>query len=319
MTAPPAVIPHGSLPESVSRHHGPLGTVIEVRARCRPDDVEAVVEAAMDEVARLEAVFSAHDPTSELSRWKRDELDAPSPELVEVMSVALEVQRSSGGALNPMAGLACATWRRAAETGVRPSSRELAAIADAIAAPRYDVRDGELRRLGDCDALDLNAIAKGSIVDRALDAAWAVAPCESLLVSAGGDLAHRGEVAALVGVADPLRPFDGEPPLVVIEVAGRAVATSGGARRGFVVGGERVSHVVDPRTAEPVRTHASITVVAPDARTADATTTVLGVEAPAAAVAAAERLDDVACLVVDAAGGRHADERWRGLVVADGR
>ncbi|MEZ5179565.1 MAG: FAD:protein FMN transferase [Acidimicrobiales bacterium] len=140
---------------------------------------------------------------------------------------------------------------------------------------------------------------------------------DRLVVDAGGDLLHRGAGALRVGVEDPHRPYDNVAPLAVVEVADRAVATSGRARRWFAVGADRHSRVLD-RTGRPVAHAASATVVAPDATTADVLATVASVLAPGEAVAFVDGLAadgiDAARLVVTADGDRHASAGWSALV-----
>ncbi len=302
---------HGGLVESVSRHQGLLGTVIDVRVLAGEAVAPRVADVVVEEIGRLESVFSVFDPTSDLNRWKRDELGHQPEELVEVMTAALCWQRRSHGAFNPMVGLISAAWRRGADTGVRPSPAGVAALAASIAEPRFDVQRGEIVRTGDCTALDVNAIAKGYIVDRAARRAVRRYEPHMIVVGAGGDLLHRGAPPARIGIEDPLRPYDNEPPLAVVELSNAGLATSGGARRGFRIGDEWFGHVIDPRTGEPVGAQASISVVAPDAMTADVMATVLGLSEPATAVREADTIDDVGCLVVDPDGGRWVDVTWR--------
>ena len=277
------------------RHHRLVGTTVDVEVL--GGDGPGIDAAVAAEMQRLERVFSAFDPDSELSRWKRDELDVPSPELAHVMAVALDWQLRSGGRFNPLAGVVSARWREAAEQGEPPGDDELAALAATIVEPRYRIEDGVPIRTGDCDDLDLNAIAKGAIVDLALARADGL-DVEALVVNAGGDLAHRGATPITVAVENPLRPYDNEPPLSELELSNGAVATSGGSRRPLVVGGRRYSHVVDPRTGRTVDHIASITVVAHDALTADVAATVLGAVAPTRALDEARGLG-VDCLIVE--------------------
>jgi thiamine biosynthesis lipoprotein len=298
--------------EFLFRHQPLLGTLVEVRIRAAharsPEEIDAVI---VGEISRLESVFSAYDDDSELNRWKRDELDEPSPELVDVMAAASRWQDRSDGAFNPMSGVLTALWQRAAVAGAPPAADELAAAAAAIAEPRFEVVDGILDRIGDCAALNLNAIAKGFIVDRAVDAAVDRFAPSMVVVSAGGDLRHSGEPPARIGIENPLRPYDNEPPLAVIELSDGGLATSGGARRGVRIGGDWFSHVIDPRSGEPVRAQASISVVAADAMTADVMATVLGLSNPQDAVDLAGSFDDVGCLVVGPDGTRWTDPTWR--------
>jgi thiamine biosynthesis lipoprotein len=239
-----------------------------------------------------------------------------------VLAGAVAWHHRSGGAFNVLAGLAVGRWRQAEASGTPPDADELAALADSMAEPPLTVGpDGIPIATGDVSGVDLNAFAKGWIVDRAVEAGLGAAAAAGLdlaavdlSVNAGGDLRHRGSPPLRVWIENPLRPYDNEPPLTVIGLADGGVATSGAARRGFRVGGHWYGHVIDPRTARPVDAIASISVVAGDAATADVLATVLGVDPPQLAVDRATRYG-VACLVVDPAGRVLTNDRWDELVV----
>jgi len=269
-----------------------LGTVVEVRGTAAdPDAVEAAVLA---ELMRLQAVFSVFDPGSDLARWRGGADAAASPDLVAVLARAEELHRCSGGAFHPAAGVLRRRWLAAESEGVVPARAELAGLAASCPLP-FRVREGRVERTGDCSGVDLNALAKGYAVDRALAAGWAAAGGgaeagangASLVVNAGGDLAHRGSGGVLVGVEDPLRAVDNAPPVARVRGAGAALATSGGARRGFRVAGRWFGHVLDPRSGWPVEGVASASVLAADACAADGLATVLLVGGPEPAVACA--------------------------------
>jgi thiamine biosynthesis lipoprotein len=304
-------------------HQPLLGTVVEVRVGGREGErlAELVDAAVVAELQRLERICSVHDPGSELQRWKAGDVTRPGTDLSSVLAAALDWQVRSGGRFNVQAGLAVQCWRRAEAGATVPDPRELAELAVRMAEPPFTIGpDGVPIAIGDLAGVDLNAFAKGWIVDRAvvagLDAAHAAGAARDgieLVVNAGGDLRHAGGAAVPVAIENPLRPYDNEPPLTVIALCGAGIATSGRARRGFRIGDTWYGHVIDPRTARPVDTVASISVVAPDAATADVLATVLGVLPPAAAVDEATRYG-VACLVVDPEGRVHTNDRWGDLV-----
>jgi len=284
-------------PTALFRHQPLLGTVVEVRCDGADEDqAEAVDAAVVAETARLERVFTVHDPGSELRRWQRGEVEAPGPELADVLALALDWQLRSGGAFNPAAGAVAALWRAAEARGEPPTPAEQAAVAAVVRRPLYHLDPEGVPRLdiavdpgAERGVLDLNALAKGWIVDRAMAAGRSVAPPEAdLVVSAGGDLRHTGPGSARVGIENPLRPYDNEPPVVTVEVSDAGLATSGRARRGFRIGGRWYGHVVDPRTGATVDHVAGITVVGPDAATADVLATILGLMVPADAAAHGE-------------------------------
>ncbi len=308
----PGAVSGGPPPQRYSfRRHPLLGTVVEVTITVGSEtQARLVADAAFSELERLEDVFSAFRVDSELSRWKRDELGDPSPEFCEVMGAALEVQLRSTGAFNPMVGVLTALWAEAERSGRCPSDAELQEAARSIVEPRYEVRDGRPRRVGDCAGLSLNAIAKGDAMDRAVRFAMRVGEPRALVVNAGGDLAHLGDRPVRVGIENPRRPYDNEPPIAWCAVQNAGLATSGGARRGFRVGGRRFSHVIDPRTGHPVDSQASISVIATSAREADVLATVAGVMGPTEAVVHIDGEADAACLVVGPNGAVWPSSRW---------
>src|SRR5262249_11849846 len=136
--------------------------------------------------------------------------------------------------------------------------------------PGWGIDDARhtVQRLTD-QPLDLNAIAKGYIIQKAAAAARArVRAPQGLLLKLGGGMAAWGKGAAgrkawTVGVQDPFHPQDNAPPLTLVDLRDRAVATSGGYERYYSVGGKRHSHIFDPRTGRPAEGVASATVVAP--------------------------------------------------------
>ncbi len=304
-----------------ARYEPLLGTVVEVRvalhgsfAQVRADEQKSlageIMDAVADEMERLSEVFSAVSDSSELSCWSRRELDSPGAELSAVLESALDWQQRSDGRFNPASGLLSSFWRQAEIDGLVPDRDRVAEIARSIADPRWAVEHGRVVQTGDCRGINLNAFAKGWIVDRAAACVMDRFSPGSLSVNAGGDLVQIGSETLLVGIENPHRPFDNEPPIACVAIADQGLATSGGARRGFVIGGERFSHVIDPRTGWPVEHIASISVVGPDAATADVLATTLGMLEPDDAIAEADD-HEVACLVIDAAGNRFANERWR--------
>jgi FAD:protein FMN transferase len=298
--------------EHVFHQHPVLGTVAEVRVVGGSQDrARRVSDAAFAEMARLESVFSAHAADSELSRWKRDELTDPSDEFGRVMAAALDWHHRSEGAFNPLTGILSARWQRAVDDREAPSAVELAELAASVREPRFEMRDGRAVRTGDCSELDLNAIAKGFIVDAAVAAVVASFEPEVILIGAGGDLAQRGSRPSRIGIENPVRPYDNEPPIALVELHNGGLATSGGSRRGFRIGDRRYSHVIDPRSGWPVEHHASISVLAPDAMTADVVATVAGMLPPPAAVGYLEGLVDTGGLVVDTGGRQFSDSTWQ--------
>lgn len=223
----------------------------------------------------------------------------------------------SGGAFNPAAGVLVDLWKNAERTQTLPDPARLAAEVSEIAEPRYATTGTLITRTGDCSAINLNAFAKGHIVDVAIrsipvdTASTGSASLQSIIVNAGGDLSHRGAGAHLVGIENPSRPYDNEPPLCSISISNQAVATSGSARRGFTIGGQRFSHVISPTTGHPAVAVLQASVLADDAATADVVATILAVLDVEDGLRFVESLQqDIGCLLIDQAGGSHHNDVW---------
>lgn len=292
--------------------HGLLGTVTDVRIRALdPAASHAAIDAALAEIERLEHVFTVFDDTSDLNRWRRGELDPPSDDLADGLSLATAWRRRSGGVFDPAVAALVACWDRAAERDRHPTAGELAAA-------RADMTD-TAPDPANPPPWNLNALAKGLIVDRAVAVAGSIGAVTDVLVNAGGDLRHLGSEPVVVGIEDPFRPFDNAEPTVRVALTDGALATSGGARRGWTIGGRRYSHVLDPRSGHPVDHVSSASVVARDAATADVVATVCSVLAPERGLAFVDSLDAlVACLVIGADGRPHRSAGWAAFEITDG-
>lgn len=306
-------------PDDYRFQHQPLlGTFVEIRVPWATDEAaaERIDRAVTAEMMRLENVFSAFNPESELERWKRGEVAEPSPDFSAAMRLALDWQVRSAGRFDTAVGVVTELWRRGETDGRVPSDDELAAAASTIKDPLFAIDTaGRPVPVGDCRGVNLNAFVKGWIVDRAVDTARSVAPSTDILVNAGGDLRHTGSAPIRIGIENPLRPYDNEPPVSIIELCDSGLATSGRARRGFRISGTWYSHVLDPRTGRTVDNHASISVVAADAATADVLATVAGLMPAEECLTYAEALGSP-CFLIGPDGSKRGNGQWANIEVS---
>jgi FAD:protein FMN transferase len=277
----------------------------------RPQRLE---EFLFDAIDNLENVFSFYRRDSEFSRWRFGELSTVSDQLLHVLARSEYWMTQSGGALNPSIGLATDLWAAAAVTQTLPADDALRNVAQRIATVPFRVEKRSARHLGDCTSVNLNAIAKGYIVDAASDAVLSLPKVESVVLNLGGDLIHRGAGTTTVAIQNPLRAYDNEPPLFTLNIANAAIATSGSAARGWQIGDTWFSHVIDPRTAQPISAIASATVVANTAMDADAIATVLSVVNDDERLRFTQQLEpDVAYCVVRTDSSLDYNHRWNSL------
>ncbi len=121
-----------------------------------------------------------------------------------------------------------------------------------------------------------------------------------LLLNVGGDLCVRGDAPRSLGIAAPWADSESAEPLAILQVKDRAVSTSGSSQRGFRIGSEWYSHIIDPRSGMPVAAVSSATVVAPRSIDADALATICNVLDPEESLRLVRSLRGVECLIITA-------------------
>jgi thiamine biosynthesis lipoprotein ApbE len=282
-----------------------LGTSLDVwlvGPRAAAERAEAVV---LDEIDRLRRVFSLYDPDSELCRLNRSTGPvAVSADLAAVLSQYERWQSLSGGACNPHVGTLARRWTDAERIGILPDRDELARFAVRLSGPgwRWGPIPGTITRHDDA-VLDLNAVAKGYILHSTSRTVRAVLPeITAGLINLGGDLTGWGNAPWRLGVQDPFRPEENARPVTGLSLANAAIATSGGYQRFFTLGGERFSHLIDPRSGWPAGEIASATILAADSPTANVLATTLCVLAPTDGLRLVARVPGAECLIVTARG-----------------
>jgi thiamine biosynthesis lipoprotein len=252
--------------------------------------VQSALQRAVDEVDQQ---MSTWRDDSDLMRLNRAPVGEPvevPAHLAQVLALALDVGRASGGAFDIGMGDAVRAW------GFGPQAADLEGVREAMGRQRRPAHvvlelEGRLVAKRAPIVLDLNGIAKGYGVDR-LAQTLAASGIGEALVGIDGEMRATG-----------LRP-DGQPWTVAIEAPelGRraahsilslhdaAVATSGDYRHRVTVQGRDLAHTMDPRRGAPLLSSpASVSVVARSCAEADAWATALMVAGPDAGAALARR------------------------------
>lgn len=260
-----------------------MGTVVEVTVR---GDDPALRRAALDTSRRLFERYGREwypwRADSELARVNRalaaGRTAQASPELIELLHDARRLSCFAGARFNPAIGGFVELWGFHRPPPYEDPPPDAAAIEHWRAqAPTL----ADLRLTGSTVAssnpavrLDLGAIAKGAVIDRAL-AAMREVGVENAMINAGGDLAVIGRADGRPWRAAIRHPEEGL--LATIELAsGEALFTSGDYERfREAEDGQRLGHVLDPRTGRPARGAIQASVIADSGTRADAAATAL--------------------------------------------
>ena len=302
----------------IFQHERVLGTSLELKFQTPSAETARRAEAAaLAEIDRLGAILSGYDAHSEFRRWvaTRDVPVKVSAELFEVLSLFDAWRERTGGALDASAEVAGRLWRQAAESQRVPSATELAAAVAAVRQVhwRLDPTTRTATHVSQAPLM-LNSFAKGFVIERACQVAVEAGGLTAAVVNLGGDLVVRGQSTEVIAIADPEADSENDAAMARIAVRDRAVATSGGYRRGVEIAGRWYSHLVDPRTGRTVEHVRSATVVASRATDAGALATALCVMTPAEGLQQVASVAGAECLLVLNDGSRVTSPGWAGLV-----
>ncbi|MEL6183037.1 MAG: FAD:protein FMN transferase, partial [Myxococcota bacterium] len=262
-----------------------FGTTFTLRWKPREGLAPGAVEEAMVSVVKaVNASMSTYHPTSELSRFNGAEAGSTtvSASLAEVLAAAWRMHELTGGAFDPTVGPLVEAWGFGPKEVVDPPlPAELAAARDLVglSAVGLDEDSRTLSKPLEGISIELSAIAKGYAVDQVSEALLELG-VQDHLVEIGGEVRGSGRGPRgrwTVGIERPEPGSTKRVEEVVPLPAGRGLATSGNYRN-FVLGegGRTVTHIIDPRSGNPVdHGLGSVTVVADTCMTADALATAL--------------------------------------------
>lgn len=274
-------------PRRLNRLRWPvMGTIAAVQS-VNLDTAQKLRGIAIAEFQTVEDELSAWNESSTLSiintRAGSGTPTSVSETFSEILKISTSVSRQSNAAFNPLLGPVLHAWGfGGVKTPLAPPSAD--ALTKALCLTKITAikansiagnRTVELTRSG--MKLDLGAVAKGYAVDRV----WEKAKEKNLtnfLIDLGGNLRAMGEARPgrggwLTGIKDPFNKNNLIAKILILD--GEAIATSGNYERFVKINGELCAHIIDGRTAKPVKGIAAVTVISPNAATADLLSTTL--------------------------------------------
>jgi thiamine biosynthesis lipoprotein len=320
------VLTHGHAAQRhlVRRGFSAMGTEVSFAVLSDDDEGAArAIQAAFDEIKRIENLMTTWRDDSEVSRINQQAGVAPvqvSPETLEVIEASQHASKISNGAFDitfyAMRGL----WKfdEDLEPKVPPADeirKRLPLIDYRKLVVDHDKRTVFLSQKG--MAINLGGIAKGYAVDRAV-AILRRAGFPDAIVQAGGDLMCAGSKNGkpwVTGIRDPRGARADVFAKMMLE--NHAFSTAGDYERYFILDGKRYHHIIDTKTGYPATRSRSVTIYAPNALLADAVDDAVFILGWQKGFEMLEKLDDVGAVVVDDKGKVHISARVKSRVQID--
>jgi|TARA_B110000116_G_scaffold196794_1_gene171509 thiamine biosynthesis lipoprotein len=261
-----------------------------------PDRVAALnqLDRMVRRLEQSEATLSTWRENTELGRLNRQPVGDPfevGQDVCALWAILTRWHVETDGAFDPAVGALIEAWGLR-DGGRRPSEAELL-TARAVSGFHHFAFNSEtgacrVTRLADV-TLDAGAFGKGEALrrlqaDGESNFPWWVDLGGQVAVSA----ATRHSEGWPFAIADPARRSQPAMDIVLIE---GSLATSGASERSFSVDGERIAHILDPRSGDALYRPESVTVWHQDPLVADLLSTALYVLGPEDGVHFAEARD----------------------------
>lgn len=255
---------------AVARTRVLMGTIVNLTVLGDPEEAASAADATLERMAALEARLSRHRKDSELSRLcATGRVDPPSAALRDVLRLADRVSRMGDGAFDVSVQPVLDLY---GEGGRLPDAEAIEEATGRVDYRALRVADDAIELTRPAMRLTLDGVGKGYVVDRGLDV-LKQRGFDDVFVEAGGDLVASGSRDGTepwsVGIRNP------RPGLLLqarFDATDVAVATSGDYMHPYTDDYAR-HHIVDPRSGHSAPELASSTVIAPNAATADALST----------------------------------------------
>ena len=269
-------------------------------------DLKDQIDQRLEEINKSMSTFRKD---SEISRFNANQNTGEkfkiSDDFFNVMTVAKNVYELTGGAwdgtVKPLENL----WGfGSSENNYRiPEKSEIAALLPDIGFNHIEISSNHcLIKKKASLSLDLASIAKGYGVDQ-VAALIRTSGIKNFLVEIGGEVFASGfrkdGKPWRIGINTPETgsPFD--QVYKIVNLHDKGFATSGDYRNYFEAGGQRFSHILDPRNGYPVSNGVvSVSIVADTCTFADGLATAVTVLGYKKGLERVNSLDNTECLIV---------------------
>lgn len=241
---------------------------------------QEAVEAAAEEIVRLDEMLSVGNENSEIAQINRNGKGKISEDTEIMLEEAISLFETTKGAFDITVYPLMEAWGFTTQNYQVPDKTVLETVLKAVdaSAVQYDSQTGEVV-LANGQGIDFGGIAKGYASGRVMQI-FEEYGLMSGMVSLGGNVqcysSKTDGTPWRVGISNPNTGEDGTDLLGVVSVTDKAVITSGGYERYFTdpKTGKTYHHIIDPATGYPAENGlTSVTIVSGNGMLADGLST----------------------------------------------
>lgn len=240
----------------------------------RGKHAEEAVDAAIEEVKRLDALLSTGSASSEVYGINSCGGGVVSEDTKVLLERSIEFYESTEGMFDITIYPLMELWGFTSKSYHVPTESELQDVLEYVDTAKIRF-DGKKLELTEGQSIDFGGIAKGYTAAKVMEI-FKEYGIENGMVSLGGNIQTIGENESKkpwnIGIRDP--EGDVNDVLGAVKVSGKAVVTSGGYERYFEENGNTYIHILNPKTGQPADEDlVSVTIISEDGTLADAMST----------------------------------------------
>jgi thiamine biosynthesis lipoprotein len=264
---------------------------------------EKSIDEIIAEISRIEYLISDWKPTTQISDVNQNAGIRPvkvDKEVFELTKRALHFSEITNGGFDISFAAMDRIWKFDGSMTEMPSAE---AIKKSVEKVGY--KNIILDSVNSTIFLKLKGMKIGF---GALGEGYATNKCKEMMLAKGiqagivngtGDMSTWGKQPNgkpwNIGVTNPFHP---EKLLGVIPLTQGAITTSGSYEKFVIFDGKRYSHIINPATGYPVTGLCSVTVIGPNAETANGLSTSLMILGKTAGLLLLDKFPDYSCLMI---------------------
>ncbi|MEX0986277.1 MAG: FAD:protein FMN transferase [Bacteroidales bacterium] len=255
------------------------GTTYHITYQSPGEDSLDLQDAVNALLAEFDQSLSTYIDTSNISRINNNETDRTDAYFETVYREAKRIYELSNGAFDITVGPLRDAWGFGPGVKMEMSEKVIDSLMQFVGMDKLSLENGKITKEHPEMLIDVNAIAQGYAVD---------VVCEFLedlriknyMVEIGGELRTKGlsprNDTWRVGIDKPFygNQQPGQELQAVVNLSGKALASSGNYRKYYEVDGKKIVHTIDPLTGYTRMSNLlSITIISDECITADALAT----------------------------------------------